>query len=164
MSGSVNKVVLLGRLGKDPEIVSLNDGNKIIKFSLATSENWKDRNTGERRERTEWHNIVIFNENLGRIAEQYLRKGNQVYLEGTMQTRKWQDQNGNDRYTTEVVLPRFRGELTLLGGRDSGGGDGAGYGGSGGASYGSSQSSSASGQGASSAPPMGNDLDDDIPF
>lgn len=164
MSGSVNKVVLLGRLGKDPEIVSLNDGNKIVKFSVATSENWKDRNTGERRERTEWHNVVIFNENLGRIAEQYLRKGNQVYLEGAMQTRKWQDQNGNDRYSTEVVLPRFRGELTLLGGRDSGGNMGGGdsYGSSQGSSMGSG--SSQGGQSASSAPPMGNDLDDDIPF
>lgn len=164
MSGSVNKVVLLGRLGKDPEIVSLNDGNKIVKFSVATSENWKDRNTGERRERTEWHNVVIFNENLGRIAEQYLRKGNQVYLEGAMQTRKWQDQNGNDRYSTEVVLPRFRGELTLLSGRDSGGNMGGGdsYGSSQGSSMGSG--SSQGGQSASSAPPMGNDLDDDIPF
>ena len=163
MSGSVNKVVLLGRLGKDPEIVSLNDGNKIVKFSLATSETWKDRNTGERRERTEWHNIVIFNENLGRIAEQYLRKGNQVYLEGTMQTRKWQDQNGNDRYTTEVVLPRFRGELTLLGGRDSGGDSGYS---SGGYVGGGSQQPAMEGgtQNRSSAPPMSSDLDDDIPF
>ena len=106
MSGSINKVILVGRLGKDPEVVSLNDGNKIVKFSLATSETWNDRNSGERRERTEWHNVVIFNENLGRIAEQYLRKGGQAYIDGQLQTRKWQDQSGNDRYTTEIVLQR----------------------------------------------------------
>ncbi|MEK9860615.1 MAG: single-stranded DNA-binding protein, partial [Alphaproteobacteria bacterium] len=118
MAGSVNKVILVGNLGQDPEVVSLNDGNKIVKFSLATSERWKDRNTGEQRDRTEWHRVVIFNENLGRIAEQYLRKGSSVYLEGQIQTRKWQDQQGQDRYTTEVVLARYRGELTLLGGRN----------------------------------------------
>jgi len=156
MAGSVNKVILLGRLGRDPEVVSLNDGNKIIKFSVATSERWKDRNSGEQRERTEWHNVVIFNENLGRIAEQYLRKGSQVYLEGQMQTRKWQDQNGQDRYTTEVVLARFRGELALVGGRDSG--DSSGY-------VGNDQSGhQAMDQSPRPAPPMGGDLDDDIPF
>jgi len=157
MAGSVNKVILLGRLGRDPEVVSLNDGNKIIKFSIATSERWKDRNSGEQRERTEWHNVVIFNENLGRIAEQYLRKGSQVYLEGQMQTRKWQDQSGADRYTTEVVLARFRGELALVGGRD-GGSDSGGYAGSDSSSY------QVSDQSARPAPPMGGDLDDDIPF
>ena len=157
MAGSVNKVILLGRLGRDPEVVSLNDGNKIIKFSVATSERWKDRNSGEQRERTEWHNVVIFNENLGRIAEQYLRKGSQVYLEGQMQTRKWQDQSGADRYTTEVVLARYRGELALVGGRD-GGSDTGGYVGNDSSSY------QVSDQSSRPAPPMGGDLDDDIPF
>ena len=153
MAGSVNKVILVGNLGQDPEVVSLNDGNKIVKFSLATSERWKDRNTGEQRDRTEWHRVVIFNENLGRIAEQYLRKGSSVYLEGQIQTRKWQDQQGQDRYTTEVVLARYRGELTLLGGRNdqlgSSGGDGM-----------SSMPTSS----APSAPPMSGAVDDDIPF
>ena len=148
MAGSVNKVILLGRLGRDPEVVSLNDGNKIIKFSVATSERWKDRNSGEQRERTEWHNVVIFNENLGRIAEQYLRKGSQVYLEGQMQTRKWQDQSGADRYSTEVVLARFRGELTLVSGRD-GGSDSGSYVGNDSSSY------QVSDQSARPAPPMG---------
>ena len=137
MAGSVNKVILLGNLGQDPEVVSLNDGNKIVKLSVATSERWKDRNSGEQRERTEWHRVVIFNENLARIAEQYLRKGSSVYLEGQVQTRKWQDQNGQDRYTTEIVLARYRGELTLLGSRnDSMGGGGAMGGGASGGSIG----------------------------
>ena len=162
MAGSVNKVILVGNLGQDPEVVPLNDGNKIVKLSVATSERWKDRNSGEQRERTEWHRVVIFNENLGRIAEQYLRKGSSVYLEGQVQTRKWQDQNGQDRYTTEIVLARYRGELTLLGGRNDnmGGGDYAnntmGGGASGGAIGGGSS--------APSAPPMSSNLDDDIPF
>ena len=162
MAGSVNKVILVGNLGQDPEVVPLNDGNKIVKFSVATSERWKDRNSGEQRERTEWHRVVIFNENLGRIAEQYLRKGSSVYLEGQVQTRKWQDQSGQDRYTTEIVLARYRGELTLLGGRNDnmGGGDYAnntmGGGASGGAIGGGSS--------APSAPPMSSNLDDDIPF
>lgn len=162
MAGSVNKVILLGRLGNDPEVVSMNDGNKIIKISLATSERWKDRNTGEQRERTEWHRVVIFNENLGRIAEQYLRKGSMVYLEGQVQTRKWQDQSGQDKYTTEIVLARYRGELAMVGGRndDGGGGGYAGGGDSGG--YGNAPSGS-SGQ-APSTPPIGGDTDDDIPF
>ena len=114
MAGSVNKVILVGNLGRDPEIRHTQDGNPVVNMSLATSENWKDRATGERRERTEWHRIVIFNEHLARVAEQYLRKGSKVYLEGQLQTRKWQDQSGQDRYTTEVVLGRFRGELTML--------------------------------------------------
>lgn len=161
MAGSINKVILVGRLGKDPEIVSLNDGNKIVKFSLATSETWNDRNSGERREKTEWHNVVIFNENLGRVAEQYLRKGGQVYLEGQLQTRKWQDQNGGDRYTTEIVLQRYRGELALLGGRgDSGGGDSVGYGGG----YGGGESRSMPSSSASAEPPRVTDPNDDIPF
>ena len=114
MSGSVNKVILIGNLGKDPRISRLNSGEQIASFTLATSESWRDKATGERREKTEWHRVVIFNENLCRIAEQYLKKGSKVYIEGALQTRKWQDQSGQDRYSTEVVLQGFRGELTLL--------------------------------------------------
>ena len=165
MAGSVNKVTLVGNLGRDPEVRSTQDGAKIVQLSLATSERWKDRNSGEQRERTEWHRVVIFNENLGRIAEQYLRKGSTCYIEGQLQTRKWTDNQGVEKYTTEVVLQRYRGELTLLGGRgDSGGGS---YGG--GDSGGGSSSSPDSGSGgsnnaATSPPPMRDDLDDDIPF
>jgi len=119
---SVNKVTLLGRLGKDPEVRNFQNGGKVVNFSIATSERWKDSD-GNQKERTEWHNVAIFNEKLGEIAEKYLRKGAQVYLEGQLQTRKWQDQSGNDRYTTEVVLPRFGGAITLIGGRGDGGGD-----------------------------------------
>ena len=111
MAGSVNKVILVGNLGKDPEVRRLNSGDQVVNFSLATSETWRDKTSGERKERTEWHNVVIFNENLGKVAEQYCKKGSKVYVEGQLQTRKWQDQSGNDRYTTEVVLQRFRGEL-----------------------------------------------------
>lgn len=169
MAGSVNKVILIGNLGADPEARSLNNGGEVVNFRIATSERWNDRD-GNRQERTEWHNIVIFNENLGRIAKQYLRKGSSVYVEGQLQTRKWQDNNGNDRYTTEVVLQRFRGELTLLGGRDDMGGGGGrsddGWGGqSSGGGYGGGQSSG--GQGGGSRSPAGvfdNDLDDDVPF
>ncbi|MCP4380110.1 MAG: single-stranded DNA-binding protein [Hyphomicrobiales bacterium] len=114
MAGSVNKVILIGNLGRDPEVRKLNSGAPVVNMRLATSESWRDRNTGERQERTEWHNVVIFNENLAKLAEQYLRKGSKVYVEGQLQTRKWQDQSGNDRYTTEVVIQRFRGELTFL--------------------------------------------------
>ncbi len=114
MAGSVNKVILIGNLGRDPEVRTFQSGGKVCNFSIATSETWKDRNTGERQERTNWHNISIFNEHLGNIAEQYLRKGSKVYIEGQIETRKWQDQAGNDRYTTEVVLRPYRGELTLL--------------------------------------------------
>jgi single-strand DNA-binding protein len=117
MAGSVNKVTLVGNLGRDPEIRSMQDGGKIVQLSIATSESWKDRNSGERREKTEWHRVVIFNENLGRTAEQYLKKGSTVYIEGQLQTRKWTDQQGQEKYTTEVVLQRYRGELTMLGGR-----------------------------------------------
>ena len=123
MAGSINKVILIGNLGRDPEVRQTQDGNPVVNVSLATSESWKDRTSGERRERTEWHRVVIFNENLARIAEQYLRKGSKIYVEGQLQTRKWQDQSGQDRYSTEVVLGRFRGELTMLdgrGGRDEG--------------------------------------------
>jgi single-strand DNA-binding protein len=161
MAGSVNKVILVGNLGKDPEVRSMNNGGEVVSFSVATSENWNDKASGERKEKTEWHNVVIFNENLGRIAKQYLRKGSSVYIEGQLQTRKWADQNGNDRYTTEVVLQRFRGELTLLGGRGEGGGQSGGsrdWGGDGGSSqFG----------GGGSAPKGGafdSDLDDDVPF
>jgi single-strand DNA-binding protein len=119
MAGSVNKVILVGNLGKDPEVRRLNSGDQVVSFSVATSETWRDKTSGERKERTEWHNIVIFNENLGKVAEQYCKKGTKIYLEGQLQTRKWQDQSGNDRYTTEVVLQRFRGELQLLDSRAS---------------------------------------------
>ncbi|MFL2775459.1 MAG: single-stranded DNA-binding protein [Paracoccaceae bacterium] len=119
MAGSVNKVILLGNLGRDPEVRNFPNGGKVANFSIATSENWKDRNTGERRERTEWHNVSITNEALVRVAEQYLKKGSKVYVEGQLETRKWQDQAGNDRYTTEVVLRPYRGELTMLDNRNS---------------------------------------------
>ena len=119
MAGSVNKVILLGNLGRDPEVRNFPNGGKVANFSIATSETWKDRNTGERRERTEWHNISITNEALVRVAEQYLKKGSKVYVEGQLETRKWQDQAGNERYTTEVVLRPYRGELTMLDSRNS---------------------------------------------
>ena len=172
MAGSVNKVILLGNLGRDPEIRNTQDGNKIVNLSIATSEKWKDRASGEPRERTEWHRVVIFNENLARIAEQYLRKGSSVYVEGQLQTRKWTDQQGVEKYTTEVVLGRFRGELTLLGGRGEGGGAGGGYGDSMGGGYGGGGGSAPAGGQAPAAstpatpPPMhgGDALDDDIPF
>jgi single-strand DNA-binding protein len=165
MAGSINKVILVGNLGRDPEVRATQDGSKIVNLSLATSERWKDRNTGEQRERTEWHRVVIFNENLGRIAEQYLRKGSTCYIEGQLQTRKWTDQQGAEKYTTEVVLQRYRGELTLLGGRgDSAMGDG-GFGGDSN-SYTSQPVDSARSSGGSTPPPMrdSSDLDDDIPF
>ncbi|ADE38643.1 single-stranded DNA-binding protein [Candidatus Puniceispirillum marinum] len=168
MAGSVNKVTLVGNLGRDPEVRSTQDGAKIVQLSLATSERWKDRNTGEQRERTEWHRVVIFNENLGRIAEQYLRKGSTCYIEGQLQTRKWTDNQGVEKYTTEVVLQRYRGELTLLGGRGDGGGGGS-YGGgdSGAGSSSGTDDSYGGGTGTSTSPPPmrdSNDLDDDIPF
>ena len=121
MAGSVNKVILVGNLGRDPEVRSFPNGGKVVNLRIATSERWRDKNTGENKERTEWHSVAIFNENLGRIAEQYLRKGSKVYLEGQLETRKWQDQSGQDRYTTEVVMRPFRGELTLLDPRSEGG-------------------------------------------
>ena len=168
MAGSVNKVILVGNLGRDPEVRSSQDGTKIVNLSIATSERWKDRMSGEPRERTEWHRVVIFNENLGRIAEQYLRKGSSVYVEGQLQTRKWTDQQGVEKYTTEVVLGRFRGELTLLGGRgDSGGyGDSMGGGYGGGASAAPAAASGGAGAAPASPPPMhgGDAIDDDIPF
>ena len=123
MSGSLNKVILIGRLGNDPQISSLNSGGKVANLSIATSERWKDRNTGERRERTEWHRVVIFNEGLVKVAEQYLRKGSLVHIEGQLQTRKWTDQAGVEKYTTEIVLQPFRSELIMLGGRGDGAGE-----------------------------------------
>ena len=114
MAGSVNKVILVGNLGADPEVRRLNSGDQVVNFRVATSESWRDKTSGERKEKTEWHNVVIFNENLGKVAEQYCKKGTKVYVEGQLQTRKWQDQSGADKYTTEVVLQRFRGELQLL--------------------------------------------------
>lgn len=163
MAGSVNKVILIGNLGRDPEVRSMQDGGKIVQLSVATSESWRDRASGERRERTEWHRVVIFNEQLAKISEQYLRKGSTVYLEGQLQTRKWTDQQGQEKYTTEVVLQRYRGELTMLGGRADGGSGGGGYDGydqsGGGGSQGGVDRASASG-------PAGgpDDLDDEIPF
>ncbi len=120
MAGSVNKVILVGNLGRDPEVRFMQDGSKVANLSVATSESWRDKQTGERREKTEWHRVTIWNQNLAEVAEKYLRKGSKVYLEGQLQTRKWQDQSGQDRYSTEVVLSRFRGELTMLDGRPEG--------------------------------------------
>src|SRR5580704_14728741 len=159
MAGSVNKVILVGNLGKDPEIRRTQDGRPIANLSVATSDSWRDKTTGERREKTEWHRVVIFNENLCRIAEQYLKKGSKVYLEGALQTRKWQDQSGQDKYSTEVVLQGFRGELTLLD-RSGGGGAGSDAGESGG-DFGSPGPTRKVAAAASSAR---GDMDDEIPF
>ncbi len=172
MAGSVNKVILIGNLGKDPEVRSTN-GGEVVSFSLATSESWNDKQSGERREKTEWHNIVIWNEMLGKVAKNYAKKGSKVYVEGQLQTRKWQGQDGNDRYTTEIVLQRFRGELTLLDRREGGGGSDGGWGGgesrsgggrSGGASGGSSSGGSSGGGGLGGGQDYAADLDDDVPF
>jgi len=154
MAGSVNKVILVGNLGRDPEVRSTQDGLKIVNLSVATSENWRDKNSGERREKTEWHRVVIFNERLAEVAEKYLRKGSKIYVEGALQTRKWTDQSGAERYSTEVVLQRFRGELTMLDGKGGGGG-GVGDPGD------SFPDSAPAGRG---GPSGGGDLDDDIPF
>ena len=169
MSGSVNKVILVGNVGRDPEVRRLNSGEPVASFSVATSETWRDKASGERRERTEWHNVVIFNENLAKIAEQYLKKGSKVYLEGQLQTRKYTDKNGQERQTTEVVLQRYRGELTLLDSRGGGGGGSAGgdYGadtGSIGYGGGSASGGMGGGSGRAPAPAGGGHLDDDIPF
>lgn len=166
MAGSVNKVILIGNLGRDPEVRSFQNGGKVCNLRIATSETWKDRNTGERREKTEWHSVAIFQEGLVRIAEQYLRKGSKVYIEGQLQTRKWQDQSGQDRYTTEVVLQGYGGTLTMLDGRDGGGGGGYG-GGSSGGDYGGGGYDSGPSGGYDSGPGGGGssrDLDDEIPF
>ena len=168
MAGSVNKVILVGNLGADPEVRRLNSGDAVVNLSVATSESWRDKNSGERRERTEWHRVVIFNENLAKVAENYLKKGAKVYVEGQLQTRKWTDQSGQDKYTTEIVLQRFRGDLQMLDSRGEGEGS---YGGGGGrqqvsGGYGGGQGSQG-GQGGGA--PSGNDdfvrdMDDEIPF
>ncbi|WP_299959012.1 single-stranded DNA-binding protein [uncultured Roseobacter sp.] len=165
MAGSVNKVILIGNLGRDPEVRSFQNGGKVCNLRIATSETWKDRNTGERKERTEWHSVAIFQEGLVRIAEQYLRKGSKVYIEGQLQTRKWQDQSGQDRYSTEVVLQGYGGTLTMLDGRDGGSGGGN-FGGGGGGSMGYDDRGGESygGGGGSSSPAPSRDLDDEIPF
>ncbi|MEQ1405607.1 single-stranded DNA-binding protein [Neorhizobium sp. Rsf11] len=180
MAGSVNKVILVGNVGADPEIRRTQDGRPIANLRIATSETWRDRNSGERREKTEWHNVVVFNEGLCKVVEQYVKKGAKLYIEGQLQTRKWQDQSGNDRYTTEVVLQGFNSTLTMLDGRGEGGGDRAGYGGGGnnrvGNDYGGGdfgggddygRPSGGPARGGSQQPAGGNfsrDLDDDIPF
>ena len=160
MAGSINKVILVGNLGRDPEVRFSQDGNKIVNMSLATSESWTDRSSGERREKTEWHRVVIFNDRLAEVAEKYLNKGSKVYLEGQLQTRKWTGNDGIEKYTTEVVLSRFRGELTMLDSR-SGGGSGD-YGGGGEPEYVAPDSSGAAGGGQGGG--IGHDLDDEIPF
>ncbi len=162
MAGSVNKVILIGNLGRDPEIKTFQSGGRVANLTVATSESWKDKATGERKERTEWHRVVIFNENIIQVAERYLKKGAKVYLEGQLETRKWQDSSGQDKYSTEVVLRAFRGELTML---DSANRSGAGAAAAGG-SEGESPSSAPFASGTSSAPAGGGagELDDDIPF
>ena len=186
MAGSVNKVILIGNLGADPEVRTFQNGGKVANLRIATSENWKDKNTGERREKTEWHTVAIFQEGLVRIAEQYLKKGAKVYIEGKLQTRKWQDQSGQDRYSTEVVLNGYDGTLTMLDGRSEGGGGGGGNygggnggGGNGGGGYGGGSSGGGyggndggygggqgggGGGGGGSAGGGGSDMDDEIPF
>jgi len=178
MAGSVNKVILVGNLGRDPEVRRLGSGEPVVNLRIATSETWRDKQSGERKERTEWHSVVIFNENLAKVAEQYLKKGSKIYIEGQLQTRKWQDQQGVEKYTTEIVLQRFRGELTILDSRGQGGdeaGSGGGYGdegSSGGSSFGRSspvgggsrQPAMASGGGSSGGSRSSSHLDDDIPF
>jgi single-strand DNA-binding protein len=181
----VNKVIIVGNLGRDPEVRSFPNGGKVVNLRIATSDTWRDKQTGERKERTEWHSVAIFNEALGKVAEQYLKKGSTVYIEGALETRKWQDQSGAERYTTEVVLRQFRGELTLLGGRgdSGGGGGGAGYeerggyedqgggasgGGGGGYARGGASGGGAGGYGGGAAGGAGgggrSDMDDEIPF
>ncbi|WP_075655540.1 single-stranded DNA-binding protein [Pseudochrobactrum sp. B5] len=180
MAGSVNKVILVGNLGADPEIRRLNSGEPVANLRIATSESWRDRQSGERKDKTEWHSVVIFNENLAKVAEQYLKKGAKVYIEGQLQTRKWTDQNGNERYTTEIVLQKFRGELQMLDSRGEGGGGGGRFEGSGsggdrfagggGSSRGGDYGSSGGGNDFGRSSPQqqsggfSHDLDDDIPF
>ena len=156
MAGSVNKVILIGNLGRDPEVRTMQDGNPVVNLSVATSENWRDRTSGERRERTEWHRVVIFNERLADVAQKYLRKGSKIYLEGQLQTRKWTDQSGQDKYSTEVVLQRYRGELTMLDSRADSQGEGGG-------DYGSAEGFGGS-ETAPAAAAASADLDDEIPF
>ena len=172
MAGSVNKVILIGNLGRDPEIRNMQDGGRVANLSLATSESWRDKSSGERREKTEWHRVVIFNDRLVDVVEKFLKKGSKIYVEGQLQTRKWTDQSGVEKYSTEVVLQKFRGELTMLDGRAGGGGgegggfsDSGDYGGGGGGGYsGGGSSGSGSGGGGRGPAPSGGDLDDEIPF
>ncbi|KAA2235403.1 single-stranded DNA-binding protein [Salinarimonas soli] len=178
MAGSVNKVILVGNLGKDPEVRRTGNGDPVVNLRIATSETWRDKASGERKEKTEWHSVVIFNENLSKVAEQYLRKGSKVYIEGQLQTRKWQDQQGQERYSTEIVLQRFRGELTILDSRGGGASEGADEEGGGFSRGGGDDFGGGSGGGRSRQPERRpapaaasggggsrfNDLDDDIPF
>lgn len=176
MAYSVNKVILVGNVGKDPEARSFQNGGEVVNMTVATSESWNDRE-GNRQEKTEWHNVVIFNENLAKVAKNYLRKGSKVYVEGQLQTRKWKDQSGNDKFTTEIVLQKFRGDLVLLDRREGGQGGGGSYGGgaarggaSGGNEWGGDNGASQFGGGGGNAPrggggsPFDSDLDDDVPF
>jgi len=166
MAGSVNKVILVGNLGRDPEIRSLNNGDRVANLRIATSETWRDKATGERKEKTEWHSVVIFNDNIVKVAENYLKKGSTVYVEGSLQTRKWTDQQGVEKYSTEIVIQRFSGQLTMLGGRgdsQGGGGDRGGYGG-GGRDDDYSSGFSTGGANKPSGPKESYDLNDDIPF
>jgi single-strand DNA-binding protein len=162
MAGSVNKVILVGNLGRDPEIRSTQDGTRVANLSVATSESWRDKNSGERRERTEWHRVVVFNDRIVDVCEKYLKKGSKVYIEGALQTRKWTDQSGQEKYTTEVVLQKFRGELTMLDGRAGSGGAGAEDEGAGG--FSDTGSGAPGRMGRAPAGAGGGDLDDDIPF
>ena len=167
MAGSVNKVILIGNLGADPEIRSLGSGDRVANLRVATSETWRDRNSGERKEKTEWHRVVVFNENIVKVCENYLRKGSTVYIEGAIQTRKWTDQSGQEKYSTEIVLQKFRGELTMLGGRGESAeqGEGGGYGGgySGGPNNGFG-SGPRQGGGSRPSEDFSANLDDEIPF
>ncbi|GLK80846.1 single-stranded DNA-binding protein [Methylopila turkensis] len=167
MAGSVNKVILVGNLGRDPEVRRLNSGEPVVNLRIATSENWRDKQSGERREKTEWHSVVIFNENLAKVAENYLRKGSKVYVEGQLQTRKWTDQSGAEKYTTEIVIQRFRGELALLDGRGGGGGSDDSYEASSNDSFGRSspmEQRRAPAPAAGGGGRMSDVMDDDIPF
>ncbi len=168
MAGSVNKVILVGNLGRDPEIRRLGSGEPVVNLSLATSESWRDKSTGERKEKTEWHRVVIFNENIAKVAEQYLKKGSKVYVEGQLQTRKWTDQSGTEKYSTEVVIQRFRGDLTLLDGRGGGGGGEEAGGSQGGGEFGRAspmeKRPAMADSGGGGKRGYANDLDDDIPF
>ena len=164
MAGSVNKVILVGNLGKDPEIRRTQDGRPIANLSVATSETWRDKATGERKEKTEWHRVVIFNEGLCKVAEQYLKKGAKVYIEGALQTRKWTDQSGVEKYSTEVVLQGFNSTLTMLDGRSGGGGGSVGSDDAGSGDFGGGQVSSAPRRAVAAGGARNNDMDDDIPF
>ena len=162
MAGSVNKVILIGNLGRDPEVRTMSSGGRVCNLSVATSEQWRDRNSGERREKTEWHRVVIFNDNLVNVCERYLRKGSKVYLEGQLETRKWQDQGGQERYSTEVVLRPYRGELAMLDGRQEGAGAGSGY--TSDDNRARYDSGPSYGDEPSGRPGPPDDLDDEIPF